>query len=269
MPAHAAGATIAAAVASALAQTWTRLEVVVAADDELDYRVVLAASGIRDPRLVFTRTERPRSGPARARNQAAAASAGDYLAPLDADDRWHPEKLARLIPLARRHGLAADNVRTLSAAGEEIGTALPRRTAPAMLDRSGLAALDCPLFPLIRRDLFAPGYDERLGVAEDVAANIAFIARAGGAMPVLAEPLTDYVQSPASLCNRPGSWRQFEAAYRRIIADVAGEHSPSLADAARLLAVLVEKRERNRRFGAAAEAEPGLSFQDFAARQRS
>src|SRR5207247_4349624 len=37
----------------------------------------------------------PNSGPATARNQGLSAASGEFVAFLDADDLWHPEKLER------------------------------------------------------------------------------------------------------------------------------------------------------------------------------
>ena len=103
VPAHNAEATIGETLESALAQTYRKLEVIVVDDGSTDgtadiVRLFLA----RDPRVrLFTQGN---AGVAAARNVAIAQSQGVYIAPLDADDLWHPEKIALQIEAMRRSG---------------------------------------------------------------------------------------------------------------------------------------------------------------------
>ena len=81
------------ALASIRAQTWTAIEIVVADDDSApSSRDALSAIARRHG----ARVERhPRSGPAGARNFGVERSRGQFVAFLDADDLWHPDKLRR------------------------------------------------------------------------------------------------------------------------------------------------------------------------------
>jgi glycosyltransferase involved in cell wall biosynthesis len=86
-------ATIAEAVDSALSQTWPRLEVIVTDDGSTDAtRQILGGYG--DRIKVITQSNR---GPAAARNAAVRAASGEYLAFLDADDRWQPQMIERTV----------------------------------------------------------------------------------------------------------------------------------------------------------------------------
>jgi glycosyltransferase involved in cell wall biosynthesis len=81
------------AIDSILAQSYSRLEVIVTDDGSTDGTpMVIAGFGnrIRSLRQV-------NQGPATARNLGIRAARGEFVAFLDADDLWHPEKLERQI----------------------------------------------------------------------------------------------------------------------------------------------------------------------------
>lgn len=82
---------IVGAVRSALAQTHRELEVWVVDDGSSDGTLAALAT-IDDPRLKVI--AQANAGTASARNAALARARGRYVAFLDADDRWFPEKLA-------------------------------------------------------------------------------------------------------------------------------------------------------------------------------
>jgi glycosyltransferase involved in cell wall biosynthesis len=76
---------------SALQQTHPPLEVIVVDDGSTDDTAAALAS-YADRIRVF---RQPNSGAPSARNLGAANASGDYLAFLDSDDLWYPEKLER------------------------------------------------------------------------------------------------------------------------------------------------------------------------------
>jgi glycosyltransferase involved in cell wall biosynthesis len=81
------------AVASVLRQSFGDLELVIVDDGSAD-DLAGALARFADPRIRLIRHERNR-GAAAARNTAIRASAAPYVALLDSDDEWLPEKLAR------------------------------------------------------------------------------------------------------------------------------------------------------------------------------
>lgn len=93
MPAYNSSSCISAAIDSVLKQTHTNLELVIYDDASIDDTLLIAESaGVRDSRIKIIKGER-NCGVAGARNNAIKESKGRYLAFLDSDDVWKPEKL--------------------------------------------------------------------------------------------------------------------------------------------------------------------------------
>jgi Glycosyl transferase family 2 len=88
---------------SALNQTYPALEVIVVDDGSTDQTADIVESlAASDPRIRLIR--RPHLGVAAARNCAIAAAAGEFFAPLDADDLWHPTKVERQVRRLQEQG---------------------------------------------------------------------------------------------------------------------------------------------------------------------
>lgn len=109
IPAHNAARTIGQTIGSAAAQSLLDIEIIVVDDGSTDETAaIVAGMAAREPRLRLIR--QANGGVARARNRGIGEARGRYIAPLDADDIWHPEKLVR-------------QVATLDGAGPEVALA--------------------------------------------------------------------------------------------------------------------------------------------------
>ncbi|MDX1530668.1 MAG: glycosyltransferase family 2 protein [Rhodothermales bacterium] len=107
VPAYNAAAHLRPTLASALAQTYAALEVLVVNDGSTDETVALVeAFAAEDERVRLL--HQPNRGVAAARNLGILHAEGDYIAPLDADDLWHPRKIEA-------------QVRTMEGGGEGVG----------------------------------------------------------------------------------------------------------------------------------------------------
>jgi GT2 family glycosyltransferase len=96
-PAHEAERHVADAIASAIAQTFTDWEMIVADDASVDDTSGVAGR-VEDERVRVVRSEH-NLGPAGARNLALAHARGELVAFLDADDRLLPRYLETMVGL--------------------------------------------------------------------------------------------------------------------------------------------------------------------------
>lgn len=92
IPCHNAAPFLEATLASATSQTWPRCEIILVDDGSTDDSLILARAW--ESRGVQVLAQ-PNRGAAAARNRAFAASRGDYIQFLDADDLLAPDKIAR------------------------------------------------------------------------------------------------------------------------------------------------------------------------------
>ena len=124
--AYRAAAFIEKAVASALVQRGVAVEVIVvddASDD--DTAEVLTRLCQKDPRIRLLSNPR-NTGPAGARNLGLDHAAGDWIAVLDADDRFAPDRLACMVDKALKFDadIVIDDFISVDAEGNELNTPL-------------------------------------------------------------------------------------------------------------------------------------------------
>ena len=99
MPAFNAAPHIGQSIQSVLAQTFDDWDLIVVDDGSTDETATVAGS-FSDSRIRCLRREN--GGQAAARNTGIVNTQGEFIAFLDADDLWLPEKLDRQIEVARR-----------------------------------------------------------------------------------------------------------------------------------------------------------------------
>lgn len=91
VPTYNCSAYIAEAINSILTQTRPAHEIIIIDDGSTD-NTELIVSQFNDPRINYIKQNN--GGVSRARNHGINLAKGDYIAFLDADDRWHPTMLA-------------------------------------------------------------------------------------------------------------------------------------------------------------------------------
>ncbi|MFG2825648.1 glycosyltransferase family 2 protein [Kitasatospora sp. NPDC048365] len=100
MPVHNSAATLGASVRSVLAQTHADVELLVTDDASSDGSMDLLQDLARQDERVRPQAAPQQGGAAKARNLALARARGEYVAFLDSDDMWLPEKTERQLAFA-------------------------------------------------------------------------------------------------------------------------------------------------------------------------
>jgi teichuronic acid biosynthesis glycosyltransferase TuaG len=91
------------ALDSVRSQTFTQWEAIVVDDNSTDKTTSIVERYSKDDsRISLIRSHQRSGGPAAGRNRAVAATAAEWVAFLDADDVWHPQKLEAQMGLIRK-----------------------------------------------------------------------------------------------------------------------------------------------------------------------
>jgi glycosyltransferase involved in cell wall biosynthesis len=153
IPAHNAEPYVGAALRSACRQTHRQIEVLVVDDGSTDKTAaIVEAAARRDARVRLFRQRN--LGVAAARNRAIRHARGAFIAPLDADDVWHPEKLRlqveRMQQTGPRTGLVYSWWMVMDPAGRvcipSTAPSIEGRVCDALLRRNFLGNASIPLF---------------------------------------------------------------------------------------------------------------------------
>jgi GT2 family glycosyltransferase len=209
IPAYNAEAFLDETIASALAQTYPVLEVLVVDDGSTDGTGAISDGWHeREPRV--RRIRQPNCGISGTRNHGAAVARGHWLAWLDADDRWVPEKLERQL-LARDHrvSLVYSDRRNFGERGPLPELASEHIDMPsgdvfeALLVQGNFITTSTVV--QTRESFWSVGgftTDERVPVCEDWDLWLR-LAAAGHGMQCIRAPLTEYRVHPVSTSRSP------------------------------------------------------------------
>lgn len=122
-PAYRAAALIGDTIQSAIAQTYLNWEMLIVDDCSPDNTAdVVSEWSQRDSRVKLIRHER-NGGPATARNTALSAANGRWIAFLDSDDIWLPEKLSMTLAHAQANSspLTFTGFRRITFSADTVG----------------------------------------------------------------------------------------------------------------------------------------------------
>jgi glycosyltransferase involved in cell wall biosynthesis len=138
IPAFNASETLQQTLLSVAAQTYGNLEIIVVDDGSVDDTAVIARSfGQSDPRVHVI--QKPNGGVASARNAGTKASTAEFVAFIDADDLWHPTKIAKQMALLTADGgdmaLVYTPFRRIDVSGKVLGSSRNHRVDGWVVNR--------------------------------------------------------------------------------------------------------------------------------------
>lgn len=249
------------AVHSVLEQTLDDLELVIVDDASDDSTVDVARrAAAGDERLNILPLPR-NLGPSGARNAGFARARGQWIAILDADDAFRPERLERLLQAGDE--AAADmvgddlqivDVTTARSEGPMFGLDMPSWIDAADFALGNLPDPDKPrrgygfLKPMFRAGFLRAGslhYDETMRFAEDYAFYLDCLL-AGAKWVAIPDPLYFYTVRSDSLTSNHGAADLERLCHvdERALAHPAAKANPILTQALRRHLLSSRKRER-------------------------
>lgn len=171
VPAYNAANTVEATLASVAAQDYPNFEVIVVDDGSKDDTALrVEALAKRDPR--FRLVSKANGGVAAARNLGIAESQGDFIATLDADDLWRPNKLSAQVRAflegGPKVGLVYTWVLLIDPQDRPLSTFTPRFNGNVLASICAANIVHNGSTPMFRREALEAtgGYDPALRAAK-------------------------------------------------------------------------------------------------------
>lgn len=200
IPAYNGERFIRRSVDSILRQTFPVTQVIVVDDGSKDATREIIETEYRD-RVTLLRQQN--GGPARARNAGIRVATGEFIAFLDADDYWLPEKVSRQVRVLGKRPDAVGNYTGLRIVDDqdEFKMDVPPVDPATLWPKLRWCNPGVPPSSVMLRrsavEVLEKGFDERLLGNEDW--NLWFRLIRKGPFCVSPEPLTAYRSSPGGL----------------------------------------------------------------------
>lgn len=237
IPAYNSAATLPQAIESVLQQDLRNFELLIVDDGSTDATAEVAQQFSNDPRVTCIPVPENKGKP-HAMNLGVRVAHGRWIAVLDADDWYAPDRLSTLVATGERANvqLVADNQYVYDeGAAQIVRTAFQATTDCKRLDKPEFVAGCDPyaefdlgmLKPMVRTDFVRQAnlqYRERARLSEDFLYLLEFFA-AGGEGWLISRPLYYWRQAFGSLSRHwttsgRGAWRYDFLSGARASADV-------------------------------------------------
>lgn len=180
MPCRNAGPFLSPAIESVRAQSWPHWELLIVDDRSSDGSLELARRHAAEDARIFVLALERHGGPARARNLGIAHARGRWIAFLDADDLWMPDKLERQLAFMREQGavFGYTGFWRIDEQGRKLGAAVPVPERVGYDDLLDYNVVSCITVLYDRRALGTPTMPD-LPSHEDLGCWLAVLARIG------------------------------------------------------------------------------------------
>ncbi len=250
-------------VRSVLEQTHADWEHWIVADDGLDYERLIAEAGLRDPRQRYISSGKIGGGASQARNAALDLLDNPYVAILDADDRFKPDKLRLAVDALAHHPIVSVALDEWDEAGNRlrlVGEGADRELMPATYKWTCLSMDSMILWD---RRVTDARYDPVLTNMTDLELLLQLYRKVPASWH-LGTPLHDYLKLGVSMSNGPGVTEKMIRSKSEILRRLETGFYP-MADAsgpegmARFMRISLEAE---RTYGEAVAVKPGLLFED-------
>lgn len=136
MPSYNTASYIVESIQSVFAQTYQNWELIIVDDCSTDDTDKVVQPYLSDSRIKYFKNEK-NSGAAVSRNRALQEAKGKWIAFLDSDDLWLPEKLEKQITFMEENGyhFSYTNYEEINMAGERTGVKV---TGPKKITKTGM-----------------------------------------------------------------------------------------------------------------------------------
>jgi len=136
MPSYNTGRFIAKTIESVLAQSYSDWELIIVDDCSKDNTDDVVTQYLVDARIRYIKNE-TNSGAAVSRNRALREATGKWIAFLDSDDLWHPQKLEKQISFMEKNNyhFSYTNYEEISEESQPLGVSV---TGPKKITKAGM-----------------------------------------------------------------------------------------------------------------------------------
>jgi glycosyltransferase involved in cell wall biosynthesis len=200
IPTYNCATYIRTAIDSALAQTYPAVEIIVIDDGSTDETQAILQS-YKDKIHIIKQSNQ---GAATARNAGLAIAQGEYIATLDADDSWLPERLEKMVKFMQNSpcDIVLTNFYLVNEANQYIKIYFNPNFSPPKKQYQALLRTPLPFVMMLARTklIKALNYDETLVIAEDYDLYLRALQN-GACWGYLSEPLANYRMRVNSLSH--------------------------------------------------------------------
>lgn len=231
VPAYNAEKYIAGAINSVLQQTYSHFELIVVDDASQDHTTKIVKT-FCDKRIKLIQ-HASNQGPGGARNTAINVARGRWIAILDADDKWQPDRLEKLIKILLNTNdkfFVADDILLCfdTQTGLRPWGRLSKILHSIHFDNDGKIDLELtdylklkaclikPIIPLNHLRSFDLRYCANCLFGEDFE-FICHLFRTGLKLRLIENPLYIYRMNPGSLTSNPNRFEHLSGVYKRLI----------------------------------------------------